>query len=106
MLLAISKAVLQVINRFKNNQAEAKRGRHPEPPGAITFKNAEGKTYQHPAVRALEVNHLFAEAMDWKIKVDLGEGKTKFPAEIIETNGGVGSRPDGAIWSMSTKVVL
>jgi len=28
VLLAISKAVLKVINRFKNTQAEAKRGRH------------------------------------------------------------------------------
>ena len=89
MLLAISKAVLKVINRFKNTQAEAKRGRHPEPPGAIIFKNTEGKTYQHPAVRAPEVKNLFAKAMDWKIMFDLGVGKTQFPAEIIETNGGV-----------------
>ena len=44
--------------------------------------------------------------MDWKIMFDLGVGKTQFPAEIIETNGGVGSRPDGVIWSMSTKVVV
>ena len=106
VLLAISKAVLKVINRFKNTQAEAKRGRHPEPPGAIIFKNTEGKTYQHPAVRAPEVKNLFAKAMDWKIMFDLGVGKTQFPAEIIETNGGVGSRPDGVIWSMSTKVVV
>ena len=93
-----------MINRFKNTQAEAKRGRHPEPPGAITFKDAEGKTYQHPAIRAPEVKNLFAKAMDWKIMFDLGVGKTQFPAEIIETNGGVGSRPDGVIWSMSTEV--
>ena len=76
MLLAISKAVLKVINRFKNTQAEAKRGRYPEPPGAIIFKNTEGKTYQHPAVRAPEVKNLFAKAMDWKIMFDLGVGMT------------------------------
>ena len=52
------------------------------------------------------MKNLFAKAMDWKIMFDLVVGKTQFPAEIIETNGGVEPRPDGVIWSMSTKAVL
>ena len=106
VLLAIHKAVLKVTNQSKNTQCQEKRGHQPDPPTALKFKDAKGDSYKHSVARAPVVKGLIGKALDWKIKFDLGEGKTLFPAEILETNGGKGTRPDGVIWSMSTKVVV
>ena len=107
VLLAIHKAVLKVTNQSKNTQCQEKRGHQPDPPTALKFKDAKGDSYKHSVARAPVVKDLLiGKALDWKIKFDLGEGKTLFPAEILETNGGKGTRPDGVIWSISTKVVV
>jgi hypothetical protein len=98
--------VLKVTNQSKNTQCQEKRGHQPDPPTALKFKDAKGDSYKHSVARAPVVKGLIGKALDWKIKFDLGEGKTLFPAEILETNGGKGTRPDGVIWSMSTKVVV
>jgi len=53
------------------------------------------------------VEKVLDEARDWKVKFDIDEanqGKDDlFPAEILETSA---HRPDGVVWSLSTKIVL
>ena len=106
MLHAIYLAVLRVTNRFKDTQAKEKRDRKSKPAEVVSFKTASGAaTFDAP--RASTVEKVLDEARDWKVKFDIDEanqGKDDlFPAEILETSA---HRPDGVVWSLSTKIVL
>jgi len=106
VLHAIYLAVLRVTNRFKDTQAKEKRDRKSKPAEVVSFKTASGAaTFDAP--RASTVEKVLDEARDWKVKFDIDEanqGKDDlFPAEILETSA---HRPDGVVWSLSTKIVL
>ena len=106
VLLAIFKAVLAVVNRFKNATQKSKRTLAQSQPAAIMFKSEKGTKYT--AARAQVEKGLLERAVDWKILFDLDHpesNQTKgrmFPSEILE----VSKRPDGVIWSPSTKIVI
>ena len=84
------------------------------PLAAIGFKSDQGNTFKVPGPKVkVEV---LAQACDWQVQFDLdmesGSSKTShkgwhlpFPPEIAVVSGR-GSRPDGVIWSTSTKTVI
>ena len=84
------------------------------PLAAIGFKSEKGNTFKVPGPKVkVEV---LAQACDWQVQFDLdmesGSSKTwhklwhlPFPPEIAVVSGR-GSRPDGVIWSTSTKTVI
>ena len=124
ILLAIFKAVLAVVTRFKKSQAEGKRSGKPEECGVICFKshgilkvNSEGDGEETPleqpescfeAVRTQRKDDLLATASDWKLLFDIDAPQYEqkpnemFPPEIAAST----DRPDGVIWSRKTKTVV
>ena len=106
VLFAIFRAVLRVVNRFKNSQAECRRGRKPTTRSCISFKSESNQTFV--AVRAPEVVDVLATALDWKLQFDIHapafhqEKSQMFPPEILESS----KMPDGVIWSCSTRTVI
>ena len=107
VLLAILRGVLAVSNRYKESQAKGKLGCMPAESKPIAFKSAENNSFK--VVRAPETRQFLETASDWKFQFDvhapeLSQSKNKmFPAEILETSE---HRPDGVIWSSSTKTVI
>ena len=95
------------MNRFKNEQQAKKLSGQAEAPNVIQFRSESGKKYV--PVRAPVATMVLQKASDWKLLFDLTAptfGQTKnqpFPAEILAF---VGKRPDGVIWSMSSKIVI
>jgi len=86
------------------------------PLAAIGFKSESGNTFKVPGLKAKE--EVLAQASDWQVQFDLDmvsglpQSKTyrktyhlPFPPEIAVVSG-KGSRPDGVIWSTSTKTVI
>ena len=85
-----------------------------------SFKSASGNAFSVP--HAAPQQDVLARASDWKVQFDLdmsdGMSKTRegehsaghrtslpFPPEIAVVSG-KGSRPDGVIWSLSSKTVI
>lgn len=107
VLFAIFRAVLRVVNRFKNSQQAKKLSGKPREPTTIQFRTESNKRYA--PVRAPVVVALLEKASDWKLIFDMtapeyGQSKNQpFPAEIMPY---AGKRPDGVIWSPSAKIVI
>ena len=106
VLFAIFRGVLAVVNRSKNSQSEERLGRKSTPRPPISFKSESDTKFT--AVRAPKVTELLATAMDWKLQFDIHapshhqEKDRIFPSEIVEDS----KRPDGVIWSCSSKIVI
>ena len=108
VMFAILRGVIRVMNRFKKMQQECKRDVTKKVTHtAIRFHSTAGVKY--PTVQVPVVQELLATAMDWKLLFDInapefGQRKEQpFPPEIVASQGG---RPDGVIWSCSTKTVI
>jgi len=107
VLLAIFRGVLAVSNRCKKSQAKGRLGCKPAKSKPTSFKSSSKNTFT--VARAPEVKPLLETASDWKLQFDvsapnLAQNKNQmFPAEILETSA---HRPDGVIWSSSTKTVI
>lgn len=112
VLLAIYRGVLDRLEEAGNARKETKEE------GPVTehvFKSECGKTQRMPHVTVPQISvhyekDVFMRADDWKVQfdVDLEGGSVKnrpFPPEVGNP-GGVGSRPDGIIWSMKSKTVI
>jgi len=118
VLLAIYRATLAVVNRFKNEQAQAKQKPKGSPKRVILFKgghyegqqpksHGEAESVSFQAPRAPEVKSVLAKASDWKIQFDLEapgmrQNSRVFPPDVIQTT----LRPDGLIWSTSSKTMV
>ena len=107
VLFAIFRAILAVVNRFKDGQQSCKRsGAATTSSRVMPFVSETGTKY---AVRAPMTTELLAKATDWNLQFDLtapAYGQTKerpFPPEIVANPG---KRPDGVIWSCSSRIVL
>ena len=85
-----------------------------------SFKSTSGNAFKMP--HSATKQDVLARASDWKVQFDLdmSEGMSKqregvhsdgycislpFPPEIAVVSG-TGSRPDGVIWSVSSKTVI
>ena len=106
ILLAIFKAVLRTVNRYKNTYAKEKRNPSCQTNQAISFVT-ESKT-KYKALRAPKVKDLLDQASDWQLQFDLDAPEyhqikeRMFPSEIVEAD----KRPDGVLWSCSSKMVI
>ena len=81
--------------------------RHPGPhPNPNPIQKCRGEDISTPCGSSSRGEESVCKGNGLEDHVRPGFGQDTFPAEIIETNGGVGSRPDDVIWSMSTKVVV
>ena len=73
----------------------------------VAFKSESNAKYAAP--RAPEVKDVLAKAVDWKMQFDItapayDQSKERmFPAEILVQSG---KRPDGVIWSCSSRTVI
>ena len=118
ILLAIYHATMDRIKEINQvtsqSTDEVKTFRNPL--AAIGFKSENGSTFKVPGPKAKE--EVLAQASDWQVQFDLdmvsSSPKSKtyrkpshrpFPPEIAVVSG-KGSRPDGVIWSSSTKTVI
>ena len=94
------------MNRYKKAQAEGRLGRATAPTSAISFKSESNTEFK--AVRAPDLKDLLATASDWKLQFDIDAPSHRqvkdppFPTEIVATS----LRPDGVIWSSSSKQVI
>ena len=105
VLFAIFRAVLAVVNRYKKTQAEGRLCCTAASSSAIPF-TSESNTFKAP--RAPEVKELLVTASDWRLQFDIDAPShcqvkdPPFPMEIAVTT----LRPDGLMWSSSTKQVI
>ena len=108
VLFAIFRGVLRTVNRFKKVLQEGKLDVSKQVDSTcIQFKSEANVKY--PTVQVPIVEHVLAKAADWKLMFDMNvpeyeQSKERpFPPEILGFSGG---RPDGVIWSCSTRTVI
>ena len=95
VLFAIFRGVLRVVNRYKKAAQEGKLGVRSE------------ASVKYAPVRVPVVHYLIAQATDWKLMFDMNvleyeqRKERPFPPEIVPF---APNRPDGVIWSCSTKL--
>ena len=75
--------------------------------GVIGMKSDKGTKFSAPRS---QITHkaVFQQGSDWKVQFDFENQdgvSTPFPPEIAVVSG-VGSRPDGVIWSVETKTIV
>ena len=108
VLFAIFRGVLRVVNRYKKAAQEGKLGVSEQPNSTCIQFRSEANVKYAP-VRVPVVHQLIAQATDWKLMFDMNvpeyeqRKERPFPPEIVPF---APNRPDGVIWSCSTKTVI
>ena len=114
ILEVIEQAVLAQIAHEKNEREKQARvekaAAHVNPlfvQGVIGMKSDKGTKFSAPRSQITD-KAVFQQGSDWKVQFDFEnqEGvSAPFPPEIAVVSG-VGSRPDGVIWSAETKTIV